>query len=201
MANRFLYLARHGDAVDDGPLSEAGRQQARLLGARLSELPITAIHHSPLQRAVETTRLISAHLPAAAPHESELVGDYVPAAPDRATLPAAFGPFVDSFTPAELADGPPLAEAAIAKFTGPSQDTDRHELIVTHAFLVAWFIRHALDAPVDRWIGLNAANCALTVILYRPERPPTLVVVNDMGHLPQHLRWTGFPPPVAGSSI
>jgi serine/threonine-protein phosphatase PGAM5 len=31
------------------------------------------------------------------------------------------------------------------------------------------------------------------VILYRPDRPPTLVSYNDMSHLPARLRWTGFP--------
>jgi serine/threonine-protein phosphatase PGAM5 len=71
---------------------------------------------------------------------------------------------------------------------------DTHELIVTHNFLIAWFVRHALDAPPERWVGLNQGNCALTVILYRSGRPPSLMAFNDMGHLPSRLRWTGFPP-------
>ncbi|MGH3156696.1 MAG: histidine phosphatase family protein [Streptosporangiaceae bacterium] len=38
---RFLYLVRHGDASPhDGPLSEAGREQARLAGQRLREVPL-----------------------------------------------------------------------------------------------------------------------------------------------------------------
>jgi probable phosphoglycerate mutase len=31
------------------------------------------------------------------------------------------------------------------------------------------------------------------VIRYFPDRPPTLVVVNDVSHLPAELRWTDFP--------
>ena len=54
-------------------------------------------------------------------------------------------------------------------------------------------MRHALDAPPSRWLGLNSGNAALTVIEYRPALPPTLVLFNDMSHLPADLRWTGFP--------
>jgi len=32
------------------------------------------------------------------------------------------------------------------------------------------------------------------VLEYRDGLPPTVVQFNDMGHLPQDLRWTGFPP-------
>ncbi|NUV51307.1 histidine phosphatase family protein, partial [Streptomyces sp. CAI-78] len=65
---------------------------------------------------------------------------------------------------------------------------------VTHAFLAAWLVRDALDAPAWRWIGLNHANTGLTVLRYTPGRPAALMLFNDLGHLPEELRWTGFPP-------
>jgi probable phosphoglycerate mutase len=34
-------------------------------------------------------------------------------------------------------------------------DTDRCELLVTHNFVIGWFIRHVLAAPWWRWMGLN----------------------------------------------
>ncbi|MFG3699729.1 histidine phosphatase family protein [Micromonospora sp. NPDC047620] len=40
-------------------------------------------------------------------------------------------------------------------------------MVVTHTFLIAWFVRHALDAPERRWLGFNAHNGGLTVIRYR----------------------------------
>jgi probable phosphoglycerate mutase len=58
---------------------------------------------------------------------------------------------------------------------------------------IGWFIAHALHAPDWRWIGLNQQNCALTVILYQRGLPPALVSFNDAAHLPDQLRWTGFP--------
>lgn len=192
MTNRFLYLARHGDAVDEGLLSDTGQQQARLLGQRLAAVPLTAIHHGPLPRAANTARLISQFCPDVPVHCSEVVGDYVPPVPRPQDLPRDYARFLADVTPDEYARGATLAAAAIERHTAPVE-TDTHELIVTHSFLVAWFVRHALDAPDWRWLGLNAGNCALTTILYRPHRPPTLVGFNDMAHLPTALRWTGFP--------
>lgn len=192
MASRYFYLARHGEAVEDGVLSEAGREQARLLGERLAGSPISVVHHSPLPRAAETARLIAGHLPHAEVHSSDLFGDYIPSVPARDTLPPVYASFLDGFTSAELAEGPPLA-AAVVERHAVATEAETHELLVTHNFLIAWFVRHALDAPPARWMGLNQANCALTVILYRPELPPALLTFNDMSHLPPHLRWSGFP--------
>ncbi|GIG87959.1 histidine phosphatase family protein [Plantactinospora endophytica] len=192
MANRFLHLLRHGEAVDDGVLSERGQRQARLAGRRLAGLPITAIHHSPLVRAVQTTQLVSEFLPGVPVHASELVGDYLPPVPDPTVLPEVYTRFLDGMTAQEYAVGAELATAAIERHAVPAE-IDTHELIVTHNFLIGWFVRHALDAPAWRWLGLNQGNCALTTILYRPDRPPAVVLFNDMGHLSPDLRWTGFP--------
>ncbi|MFB6395939.1 histidine phosphatase family protein [Polymorphospora lycopeni] len=198
MADRFLHLARHGEALADGPLTDRGRQQAAMLGQRLASLPISAIHHSPLLRAVETTRVICEHLPGVPVESSELVGDYIPPVPDPQALPDVYARFLDGLSTEDYATGAELANAAIQRYGVPATaggaDPASHELIVTHNFLIGWFIRHALDAPEWRWLGLNQGNCALTTILYRPDRPPALVLFNDMGHLPAALRWTGFPP-------
>jgi broad specificity phosphatase PhoE len=40
---RFLFLVRHGEAPGDGELSEAGREQARLTGERLRDVPFGGI--------------------------------------------------------------------------------------------------------------------------------------------------------------
>jgi probable phosphoglycerate mutase len=206
MASRFLYLVRHGEAVDEGGLSDAGQEQARRTGERLKNLPVSQIHHSPLPRAAQTARLIAGWLPGVPVAESAMVGDYIPADLDPGGLPPSHARLVSSYTVTERNEGAVQAQAAIERFAGPpgegqaggstpgeSQAADVHELIVTHNFLIGWFIRHALDAPDWRWIGLNQQNCALTVILYQPGLPPSLVSFNDAAHLPDQLRWTGFP--------
>ena len=120
-----------------------------------------------------------------------MVGDYVPFVPDP--VPAEFGWIFADLSATDLAEGPRLAASALARFARPAE-TETHELVITHAFLIAWFVRAALDAPPERWLGLNQCNAALTVIRYSNNRPPALMLFNDMAHLPPELRWTGFPP-------
>ncbi|MFE0643030.1 histidine phosphatase family protein [Streptomyces sp. NPDC058877] len=198
-AARHLYLARHAEASADGTgLTENGRRQAVLLGERLRSVPLSVIHHGPLPRARQTARLVGAQLDAVPLRQSELAGDYVPHLPTRAELPpdSADGMlgFLARLPEEERERGPALAREALAEFTGPVRgDHPRHELVVTHSFLVGWLVRAALDAPEWRWMGLNHGNAALTVIRYAPGTPSSLTLHNDMRHLPAELRWTGFP--------
>ncbi|MFE9127763.1 histidine phosphatase family protein [Streptomyces sp. NPDC007148] len=198
-AARYLYLTRHGEASpDESELTDAGRRQAALLGERLRGVPLAAIHHGSLARAEQTARLVGEQLDGVRVQLSAAAGDYIPYLPAREELPpemadAMLG-FLDQFPAQEREDGPRLAAAAFAEFTGPvTGDEPRHELVVTHNFLIGWLVRAALDAPKWRWMGINHANAALTVIRYAPGRPPAILLFNDTGHLPAELRWTGFP--------
>ncbi|MFG2482657.1 histidine phosphatase family protein [Streptomyces virginiae] len=199
-ATRYLYLVRHGEALpDESGLTENGRQQAVLLGKRLQDVPLAAVHHGPLPRAEQTARLIGDQLTGVPLHRSEAAGDYVPYLPDREELPPEsadlFLRFLEGASAEERESGPALARRAMDLFTGPVDgDEDRHELVVTHNFLVAWLVRDAMFAPKWRWLGLNHSNAALTVIRYAPDRPASVLFSNDMRHLPNELRWTGFPP-------
>ncbi|MET9362171.1 histidine phosphatase family protein [Streptomyces sp. NPDC006632] len=198
-ATRYLYLTRHGDAGDEGPvLTVAGRRQAALLGRRLAGVPLAALHHGPLGRAAETARLIAAELDGVAPTEAAWAGDYVPHWPRRDELPPAHADGILGFLgdpgPGERESGDALLKEVTARCTGPVEGTGpRHELIVTHTFLIGWLVRAALDAPDWRWAGLNHGNAALTVIRYAPGRPASVLLYNDMAHLPAELKWTGFP--------
>lgn len=63
-----LWLIRHGETLGnekkwiqghiDEPLSEIGRQQARLLAKRLATIPFHGVYSSPLSRAYETAQII-----------------------------------------------------------------------------------------------------------------------------------------------
>ncbi|MFJ2807078.1 histidine phosphatase family protein [Kitasatospora sp. NPDC087271] len=218
-ATRYLYLTRHGEAAPDGSgLTADGRRQAVLLGRRLADRPIAAVHHGPLPRAAQSARLIAEQLgggrpgneplgggplgggwqAGAVPTVCEEAGDYVPYVPERHELPADSADYLLDFlaqsTAEERARGPELARRAVQRFTGPvAGGEDRHELVVTHAFLIGWLVRHALSAPAWRWLGLNSCNAALTVIRYTPGRPSYVLLHNDMRHLPDELCWTGFP--------
>ncbi|MET9357061.1 histidine phosphatase family protein [Streptomyces sp. NPDC006617] len=199
-ATRYLYLARHGEATpDESGLTEAGRRQATLLGQRLSDVPFAAVHHGPLPRAEQTARLIADELKGVTPRVSEVAGDYVPHIPERSEFPDGSADvylrFLAGTTDEERERGAGLARQALRRFTGVVTDgaQDRHELVVTHNFLIAWLVRDAMHAPKWRWLGLNHCNAALTVIRYAPGRAPSVLLSNDMRHLPAELRWTGFP--------
>ncbi|MFF3399850.1 histidine phosphatase family protein [Streptomyces sp. NPDC002659] len=199
-ADRYLYLARHGEASpDESRLTDNGRRQAVLLGERLRGSPLKAVHHGPLPRAEQTAQLVCDQLDGVPLQVSEPAGDYIPYLPQRGELPPesadAMLARLSEFPAEERERGPELAQAALAQFTGPVDgDEPRHELIVTHNFLIGWLVRAALDAPKWRWMGLLHANAALTVIRYAPGRPASVLFYNDTGHLPTELRWTGFPP-------
>lgn len=196
---RHLYLARHAEPDGDGVLTDRGARQAALLGQRLSVVPLTSVLHGPLPRATATARLVAEQL--AEPvqvAEVEAVGDYVPHVPAADEVAPehraeVFG-FLAEVSAEEAVHGAELAAEAVRLLAGPeSGEEDSHCLVVTHAFTVGWLVRHALGAPPWRWWGLGFGHAALTVLRYHPDRPPTVVVVNDMSHLPEDLRWTGFP--------
>jgi probable phosphoglycerate mutase len=174
-------------------LTDVGRRQSELLGSRLAGLPIDAVWHSPLPRALRCAQILGEQLPGVAVREAAELVDHVPHVPEE--TPPAWAGFFDGYDAAEAAAGARVAEGLIGRFARPAE-VETHEVLVTHAYPVAWLVRHALDAPPARWLGLSCGNAALTVIEYRVGPAPTLVVYNDMGHLPAELRWTGFGPGV-----
>lgn len=188
---RHLYLARHGEADAFGNLTDTGRRQSALLGERLTKVPVDAVWHSPLPRAAASAHEVARHLPGVPVKEADELVDHVPYVPSPEETPPSWAGFFDGYDEAEAASGRRLADALVARFAQPRPDT--HELLITHAYPIAWLVRHALGAPPVRWLGLNSANTALTVIEYRDRLPPTLVMFNDLSHLPPGLRWTGFP--------
>ncbi|MDX3382592.1 histidine phosphatase family protein [Streptomyces niveiscabiei] len=189
MPTRHLHVVRHGEADAFGHLTATGDRQVESLGRRLSALPVDAVWHSPLPRAERSARILGTHLPDAPVREAPELTDHVPYVPED--MPPAYAGFFDGFGGEEAAEGRRLADALTARFARPAE-RETHEVLVTHAFQVAWLLRHALDAPPARWIGLNCGNTALTTIQYRDGLPPAVVLFNDMGHLPPDLRWTGF---------
>jgi serine/threonine-protein phosphatase PGAM5 len=195
-----LYLVRHGEQLDaehgmpDGPLSPRGRRQAELLAARLGGIPFDNAWHSPLQRAAETAAIIAAKMPALKPEPSALLFDCIPSGPAPET-PKVYDPFFGSVTEAEIEAGSAQMADAAAEFLRSHRE-DRHDLLITHNFVIAWLVREALGAPDWRWLSINQANCGLTVLTQKTGRPWSLLVHNDLAHLPFEMR-TGMAEPYA----
>jgi probable phosphoglycerate mutase len=194
--SHFIYLVRHGEQQDaefglpDGPLSEKGKAQAEAIGARLASVPFTGAWHSPLQRATETAKIIQKQLGSVKSKPSNLLFDCYPSGPTP-DMPHAFEPFFGGVTEDQIEAGKAQMTDAVSEFLAPARG-DRHDLLITHNFVIGWFVREVLDAPPWRWLGVNQANCGLTIIRVRSAKPPVLVAHNDLGHLPPELR-TGLP--------
>jgi serine/threonine-protein phosphatase PGAM5 len=172
-----LHLVRHGEQDPAGEgLTPRGRQQARLAGQRLIGAALTAIHHSPVRRAAETAEVVSAQLPGVPVHVCEHLTDRTPI---PAEYPAEYARFLAGVPAAERDEGPVRLRAAVERLSSLGGE----HLLVTHNFVIGWFVRHALDAPDWRWIGLNQANGDLTTIRYEDGSRPQLVTFNDTGHL------------------
>ncbi|TPW76519.1 histidine phosphatase family protein [Schumannella soli] len=194
--SRFLYLVRHGEQRDaefglpDGPLSPRGVRQARAIAERLGGVPFDAAYTSPLQRAQETAKIMTERLPSLEAEPSALLMDCIPAGPSS-DMPHSFESFFGGVTPEEIDAGEAQMADAFSEWMTPSRE-DRHELLITHNFVIAAFVAHAFGAAPWRWMGVNQANCGLTIIRVRSAKPPVLLTHNDLGHLPAELR-TGLP--------
>jgi len=189
MARTVLHLVRHGEQDRDEPgaeggLSPLGREQADRLGRRLTGVDYSRIHHSPLARAVQTTDVLAHHLPTVARHPCDLVTDRtpVPSAGRRGEYPERWLSWLDG-VPDEERDEDAAALRGAVENLGVTGGVDRCELVVTHGFVIGWFVAQVLQAPEWRWIGLDSANCGLTVLTWESGRPPVVVAFNDTGHL------------------
>jgi serine/threonine-protein phosphatase PGAM5 len=191
-----LYLVRHGEqqdaeyGMDDGPLSPRGQRQATLVAERLGGVPFDNVWHSPLQRAEDTATIMAARLPALKPEPTALLFDCVPTGYSP-QMPHAFQPFFNSVTIEQVDAGRAQMADAVSEFLSPTRETT-NDLLITHNFVIGWLVREAMGAPDWRWVGINQANCGLTIISVKAGRPPELVTHNDLGHLPVELR-TGLP--------
>ena len=196
---QYIYLVRHGEhrdaehGVTDGPLSPRGRRQAALLAERIGGVPLTNVWYAPSTVATETAAIVQERLPALQPKPSALLFDCIPSGPTP-EVPRAFAGWFASATPAEIDAGRAQMDDAWADFVAPGGQ-ERHDLLITHNLVIADFVRRAFDAPEWRWLGLTQAHCGLTVLRARSGRPTTLLMHNDLAHLPVELR-TGLVEPL-----
>ncbi len=180
LMSRYLYLVRHGEQQDaehglpDGPLSPRGVRQAQALAERLGGVPV--------HRRVD--------LPAAARAGDGAHHDREDAGPRAAAVRAADGlhPVGSRARHAArlrvvLRRGHPRRDrggrGADGGCRGRVDDpvARRSSRPADHAQLrrSGWFVREVFGAPNWRWLGLNQANCGLTIIRVRSAKPPVLV--------------------------
>jgi len=196
-----LILVRHGESEGnirrimqgqlDLPLTEAGREQARLVAARIASMPVAAVYSSPLSRAFETARAIASHhMLAVAPVDGLQEGGWGEAQGMTWTEVTARW---------DVAGGRPLHEMIPGAETPESLrsraaaviDTllDRHTsdvaVCVSHAGTIVQLIAHLIGMPEGQLPRLRTGNTAVTVVEGASDRA-VITVLNDMCHLTGH---------------
>jgi broad specificity phosphatase PhoE len=182
-----LHLVRHGetsgeDAADPG-LSALGRRQAYAVARRLAPRHVDVLVHSPKRRARETAEIIADRLGAVAAEPDDHADDRTPCDRPLHRAPERYAPFLEQVPVEERDPDGQRLDAAFDHF-GALATGDRTLIDVTHAFVIGWFVRRALDAPTWRWLGLNHLNGAVTTIALTPNGSH-LIAFNDSGHLPE----------------
>jgi serine/threonine-protein phosphatase PGAM5 len=189
----FVYLIRHGlydrdsladDRVGNG-LNALGREQARLVGARLKALPVKmhALVSSDFTRARETAAIVGEAL-GIKPTLDSLIRECTPAS-SRSDLMRAHTP--ESFARCDSTLG-----AAWRKYASPTPDADTHDVLVCHGNVIRWFVTRAMDADTRQWANMDIGNGSLTVLAVRPDGTTRLVMFSDVGHIPVDKQtWSG----------
>jgi broad specificity phosphatase PhoE len=190
MSERILYLVRHGqyrmdrETASQATLTALGRRQAGRTGKRLGELPIRALYHSDMVRAVETAEIIGRHLPGLALRSTALLREVKPPLEKPLRRP--------SNLPAEaewMASRQQMNGALRKFFVEAAGKSDRHELLVTHGNLIRCLIRRLLHDSFGGWVNWGTHQCGITTIVI-PAAPakPRLIGYNDVGHLPKKMQ-------------
>ena len=182
-----LLLVRHAEAaggedVDPG-LSDLGVRQTRALAARLATLRPAVILHGPRRRVAATAAILADALDVPADETADLDDRTpVPSADRRGDYAAHRLPRLEAVPEDERDEDGADLTAAWERLRSRTDGTTA--VLVTHAFVVSWFVTVALGAPVATWMRLPVANGGLTVLARGGADGLVLESFNDVGHLP-----------------
>jgi serine/threonine-protein phosphatase PGAM5 len=184
---RNLYLIRHGEYVHDENCDEAvgceldalGREQARLVAARLDAMPVvfTSLQTSPLTRARGTATIIAAQMPELTPLVQNDIRECTPSTRRQDVM--------ESLKPGEAVECEVQLNAAALRLLVPATGTvDAHDIVVCHGNVIRWLVCRALGVDPQAWLGMSIANCSLTIIQVKADGSCKLISFADSGHIP-----------------
>jgi 2,3-bisphosphoglycerate-dependent phosphoglycerate mutase len=196
----LLLLVRHGETEwnnqqryqgqTDTLLNERGREQARLLAARLATLPLQAVYSSDMARSRECAQII------AAPHKlvvQELVelrercfGALEGLTREEAMQCEWWAQFESSDAECAPPEGESRTKQRERIMTAVERITARHEggnvVIVSHGGTLGQIIGAVMGVPTEKRMHIRMDNCSLSVVQYDRDRK-ALLGLNDVSHL------------------
>lgn len=196
----LVYLIRHAQTEFnssgrvqgwlDVPLDDVGREQARLLGARLASAPIELVFSSPLSRALDTARIL------AAPSDRQVItddrlreynmGDWTGKTGDEVAAGANELGFDDPLIPIPGGESAMDMRNRVSAFV--KELSQRHSktlntvAVVSHGGTLGAMVGAMLAMPVLRRHPFTFSNGSITEVVWRVDgwRVQTL---NDRHHL------------------
>jgi probable phosphomutase (TIGR03848 family) len=192
-----LVLVRHATTPATGKrlggltpgihLDDRGRGQAEAAARRLSGLSVAAVHASPLERTMETARIV------ARPHGLRVVVE-------RGIREVDFGTWTDrplaelrrralwrtvQATPSRVTfPGGESLRAAQARAVEASErlaaaHPGRTVVLVSHADVIKALVAHHLGLALDLFQRIVIDPASSTVLALGPDHPPALLRLND----------------------
>jgi broad specificity phosphatase PhoE len=198
-----VFLVRHGatelSAEDrfagavDVLLSDAGRDQARRLGQRLSHEAMTVAYASPMRRTMDTARLI------VAPHDIDVIpvdglreiahGRWEGKRRDEVEreFPQEYARYEEdpfSFAPVDGESGLQVTARALpALLNIVAEHSDQRILIVSHKATIRLLLSSLLGFDPRKYRDrLDQAPCALNILDFKDVAHARLTLFNDTSH-------------------
>jgi broad specificity phosphatase PhoE len=176
----------------DPPLSDEGRQQARLVGARLGGRRFAGFYASDLKRAFETAQVIGTSL-GMAPEANEslreiYLGEWEGLRTEEIAVrfPTAWARWVEEPDWDCVPGGEGAAAFDARVSSAVDQMLDRHPhgdiLAVTHGGVIQVALHRAVGRPNRGLFPFKIHNASISVIEKRDDRM-LIGGVNDVGHL------------------
>jgi probable phosphoglycerate mutase len=184
---REVWLVRHAEAAaasGNPGLSVRGRDQACALARRAADAGVREVLHGPRLRAAETAALVAGALDGV---EARVCADLedrtpVPAPGRRAGFTPRQLEWLEAVPPDERDDEGASLSASFDRLVRRALPSEGPLVLVTHAFVIAWWCHLVRGGPTASWMGLAPANAGVTVVRVRGDRP-RLVQVDDTSHL------------------
>ncbi|MCY3024385.1 MAG: histidine phosphatase family protein [Planctomycetota bacterium] len=185
MANRYIYLVRHGQYDTKGPLhklggplTRLGRRQAQRTARCLAGLPIDAVYCSTQRRAAETARIMCRHLPRARTWATSLLWEGQFTRVPGLKLPVDW-----------IRESRRRAGRIFPRVFRPAGRRDQHIVVVCHGNLIGHFVSRVLRAPMSTWYRVRPGhNCSICRCVVHKNGLISLVSYNDCAHLPAAMR-------------
>ena len=183
MANRYIHLIRHGHYYNDkthekhGQLTPLGKHQARQIGTRLTEYPLSNIYVSTMTRAIETAEIISKSFQDKTTQHCDLIIEGIPEFPANLIKEK-------SLKKTALKQTKERMDSAFTKYFVPNEtEEDLHQALVCHGNIIRYLVLKAIGVKTSSWIDLDIYQCSLSTVRVEKNGETKLITFGEIGHI------------------